>query len=249
MIRAIIVDDELNNRENLDLALKDHCKSVEVVGMAHSAAGALDLISEYRPDLVFLDIAMPDGDGFDLLQSLDVVDFDVIFVTAFDHYAIKAIKFCAIDYLLKPIDILELKRAVGRVQQMKDKSLERVKLEKLMTNLQGASLKLALPQSDHTQFVNVDQVIRCRADKNYTWVYLKDGTKLLIAKTLKEYVDLLEDMNFVRVHQSHLINALEVKKYSRRDGGYVVLSDGERVPVARNRKEVLQQALDKIVRK
>jgi len=247
-IKAIIVDDEANNRENLRLALASYCKEVTIIGEADSAITALDLIKAQPPDLVFLDIAMPLGDGFQLLESLDTINFDVIFVTAYNQHAIRAIKFCAIDYLLKPIDVLELKQAVNRVLSNQEKKQQQQKLELLSSQL-GTPKKIALPQSDHVEFIALSEIIRCQGEKNYTWFYLQDGRKLLVSQTLKEYVGLLEDAHFFRVHQSHLINLQQIKKYSRRDGGYVVMTDKEIVPVARNRKDALQVALKGVVRK
>jgi len=198
-IKAIIVDDEANNRENLRLALASYCK-------------------------------------------------EIIFVTAYNQHAIRAIKFCAIDYLLKPIDVLELKQAVNRVLSNQEKKQQQQKLELLSSQL-GTPKKIALPQSDHVEFIALSEIIRCQGEKNYTWFYLQDGRKLLVSQTLKEYVGLLEDAHFFRVHQSHLINLQQIKKYSRRDGGYVVMTDKEIVPVARNRKDALQVALKGVVRK
>ena len=247
-IKAIIVDDEANNRENLRLALASYCKEVKIIGEADSAITALDLIKAQPPDLVFLDIAMPLGDGFQLLESLDTINFDVIFVTAYNQHAIRAIKFCAIDYLLKPIDVLELKQAVNRVLNNQEKKQQQQKLELLSSQLDTPK-KIALPQSDHVEFVALNDIIRCQGEKNYTWFYLQDGRKLLVSQTLKEYVGLLEDAHFFRIHQSHLVNLQQIKKYSRRDGGYVVMTDKEIVPVARNRKDALQVALQGVVRK
>ncbi|MEM6320257.1 MAG: LytTR family DNA-binding domain-containing protein [Bacteroidota bacterium] len=247
-LKAIIVDDEANNRENLRLALASYCQEVDIIGEADSAITALDEIKTKQPDLVFLDIAMPLGDGFQLLESLDQIDFDIIFVTAYNQYAIRAIKFCAIDYLLKPIDALELKKAVNRVLVNQEKKQRQQQLELLLSNKLEAPQKIALPQSDHVEFVAVADIIRCQGEKNYTWFYLIDGRKLLIAQTLKEYVELLADAQFFRVHQSHLINLQAVKKYSRRDGGYVVMVDKSTVPVARSRKEQLQAALLRLVK-
>ncbi len=248
-INAIIVDDEANNRENLRLALASYCEEVNIIGEADSAITALDVIKKQQPDLVFLDIAMPLGDGFQLLESLDKIDFDIIFVTAYNQYAIRAIKFCAIDYLLKPIDALELKQAVNRVLANQEKKQQQQKLELLLSSRLDSPQKIALPQSDHVEFVDLNQIIRCQGEKNYTWFYLQDGRKLLVSQTLKEYVELLEDAHFFRVHQSHLVNLQQVKKYSRRDGGYVVMTDKEQIPVARNRKDALQVALQDLVRK
>jgi two-component system LytT family response regulator len=238
-IRALIVDDETNNRENLRLALQAYCQEVEVVGEADSALSAMDRIKEVSPDLVFLDIAMPMGSGFDLLESLPKIDFDIIFVTAFDQYAIRAIKFAAVDYLLKPIDALELKKAVDRVQSKRLQHRQQGQLETLIHNLQHQEKKIALPQSDHIEFVAVNTIIRCQGDRNYTHFFLEDGRELLVSRTLKEYVELLNDQSFYRVHQSHLVNLNFVQKYSRRDGGILIFADGAKIPVARARKEEL----------
>lgn len=248
-LKALIVDDEANNRENLKLALAEYCKEVVVIGEADSAISALDFLKDNELDLVFLDIAMPLGNGFQLLESLPDIDFDIIFVTAYNQYAIRAIKFCAIDYLLKPIDALELKQAVNKVITNQTKKEQRKKLELLVSNMQQPDQKIALPQTDHVEFVSVDEIIRCQGEKNYTWFYLNGGRKLLVSQTLKEYVSLLEDAHFFRVHQSHLVNLHEIKKYSRRDGGYVVMTDGEQISVARNRKQELQLKLDQLVKK
>lgn len=248
-VKALIVDDELNNRENLKLALTQYCPEVKVIGEADSAITALDFLQSNEPNLVFLDIAMPLGNGFQFLESLDQINFDIIFVTAYNQYAIRAIKFCAIDYLLKPIDALELKQAVNRVISNQAKKEQQQKLELLLSNMNQPSQKIALPQSDHVEFVKVEDIIRCKGEKNYTWFFLKDDRKLLVSQTLKEYVTLLEDFHFFRVHQSHLVNLHQIQKYSRRDGGYVVMTDEEQIPVARNRKETLQQKLADLVKK
>lgn len=248
-INAIIVDDETNNRENLRLALDTYCKEVKIVGEANSAISALDVIQEQQPNLVFLDIAMPLGDGFQLLESIETINFDIIFVTAYNQHAIRAIKYCAIDYLLKPIDALELKNAVNRVLTNQQKKQQQRKLELLLLNRSDAPKKIALPQTDHIEFVEVSDIIRCQGEKNYTWFYLKNDQKLLVSQTLKEYVELLEDDYFFRVHQSHLVNLQQVKKYSKRDGGYVETADGAIIPVARKRREDLKEALKRIVSK
>lgn len=243
MIKAIIVEDEANNRENLRLALQAYCPEVAVIGEADSALTAIDLIRECSPDLVFLDIAMPMGNGFDLLESLPAITFDIIFVTAFDQYAIRAIKFAAVDYLLKPLDIFELKKAVGRVLNKQLHRQQHANLQVLLDNLQQQEQKIALPQSDHIEFVAISEIIRCRGDRNYTYFYLRDGRSLLVSRTLKEFSDLLEDCDFFRVHQSHLVNLHYIQKYSKRDGGTLITTDQEMIPVARARKDKLLEIL------
>lgn len=243
-IAAIIVDDERNNCENLKELLGKYCPEVEIVGMAHSAAEGIEGISRLRPSLVFLDIQMQGGSGFDLLEQLRPVSFEVIFVTAFDQYAIRAIRFCAIDYLLKPVDILELQSAVSRAV---NKILQRepnLSLTNLLENRnpEKDGLKIALPTAERILFVQISEIIRCLGDNNYTTVYLKNSDSVLVSKTLKEYEELLTDKGFLRVHQSHLINLRYVRSFEKQDGGYLKMTDGASVPISRQRKQhVLQQ--------
>lgn len=243
-ITAIIVDDEWNNCENLKELLHKYCPAVEIVDMAHSAAEGIESISRLKPSLVFLDIQMQGGSGFDLLEQLKPVSFEVIFVTAFDQYAIRAIRFCAIDYLLKPVDILELQSAVSRAA---NKILQRepnLSLTNLLENRnqEKDNFKIALPTAERILFVHLSEIIRCLGDNNYTTVFLKNGASVLVSKTLKEYEELLTDNGFLRVHQSHLINVRYVRSFEKQDGGYLKMTDGTSVPISRQRKQqVLQQ--------
>ena len=243
-IKAIIIDDEANNRENLQHLLQRHCRNVKVVGTAASAREGIEKIEEFRPDVVLLDIEMPQQNGFDLLEHFSTIDFEVIFVTAFDHYAIRAIKFCALDYLLKPIDVLELKEAIGRVGEKLLKARENKQLRIFLENRMypQETKKIALPTADKVDFVSVDEILRCRGESNYTHIILRGGEQIMVSRTLKEYEELLGEYRFVRVHQSHLVNLREVKSYVKRDGGYLLMSDGTQVPVSKQRKEgVLRQ--------
>ncbi len=245
IVRAIIVDDELPNRENLQLMLGRHCKNVDVVALAGSAVEAMDVIREYRPDLVFLDIEMPNGSGFDLLESLSAINFEVIFVTAYDHYAIRAIKFCALDYLLKPLDILELKKATERVVEKLAKAKQNESMKVFMQNrhFTGQVKRIALPTSEKVDFVPVHEILRCQGESNYTHIHLRNGEKIMVSRTLKEYDELLSEYNFLRVHQSHLVNLEEVKSYVRRDGGYILMTDGSHVSVSKQKKELVLRRL------
>lgn len=238
-IHAIIIDDEAGNRENLQRMLERHCSNVVIQASAASAIEGIDAIGKHRPDLVFLDIEMPHGNGFELLESLPQIDFEVIFVTAFDHYAIRAIKFCALDYLLKPIDLLELKVAVQKVSEKLEKARKNESMQIFMQNRRNPNevKKIALPTADKVDFVAVNEIVRCQAESNYTHIFLKNGQKILVSRTLKEYEELLSEYNFLRVHQSHLINITEVKTYVKRDGGYIVMSDGAEVSVSKQKKE------------
>lgn len=244
-INAVIIDDEAGNRENLQLMLARHCPQVRILANAASATEGISIIQRHQPDLVFLDIEMPHRSGFDLLEELPAADFEVIFVTAFDQYAIRAIKFCALDYILKPIDIVELTQAVARVQEQLTKNRQNENLRIFMENrLQPTRVKkIALPTADQVDFVAVDEIIRCQGESNYTHIFLQDGRSILVSKTLKEYEQLLTEYNFLRVHQSHLVNVAEVSAYIKRDGGYIVMSDGAQVSVSRQKKEQVLQRL------
>lgn len=243
-ISAIIVDDERNNCENLKELLTLYCSEIEIVAIAHSASEGIETISKLKPQLVFLDIQMQGGSGFDLLEQIKPVSFEVIFVTAFDQYAIRAIRFCAIDYLLKPVDILELQAAVQRATQKIRQRDPNLAMTTLLANRKTPSndLKIALPTAERILFVLVSEIIRCLGENNYTTVFLKNGTSVLVSKTLKEYEELLTDKGFLRVHQSHLINAAYIRSFEKHDGGYLKMTDGASVPISRQRKpQVLQQ--------
>lgn len=244
-IRAIIIEDEKSNRENLAKILAEYCRQVEIVALCSSAVEGRKAITEHLPDLVFLDIEMPGGSGFSLLESIDTINFEVIFVTAFDHYGIKAVKFCALDYLLKPIDILELIRAVGKVENRLTEKSENLRMKTLLANRQSETKnpKIALPLSDKIEFIEISSINRCEGEGNYTHIYLKTGENILASKTLKEFDELLTDHNFLRVHQSHLINLNEVKSYVKTDGGYIKMKDGSSVSISRQRREMVMETL------
>ncbi|MFV0537464.1 MAG: LytR/AlgR family response regulator transcription factor [Dysgonomonas sp.] len=227
-INSIIVEDEQNNRDNLLHILKEYCPTVHVLACCSSALEGRQQIIELKPDLVFLDIEMPGGDGFSMLESLSELSFEVIFVTAFSNYAVKAIKFSALDYIVKPIDTMELLKAIDKASKKIDEKIENARIANLVENQykDGNKKVLALPLSDKIEFVEVSNILRCQADGNYTIFYLRNGEKLMISKTLKEYDELLTSFNFLRVHQSHLINLSEVKSFIKTDGGYILMKDG-----------------------
>ena len=242
MIKAIVIDDEKNSREYIETVLQDYCPDVEVVGSADSVATGIEVIKEHGPDLIFLDIQMPGGSGFELLEKFPQPAFDLIFITAYDHYAIKAFEFSALDYLLKPIDIARLQEAVGKIIKKKDQGKKQEKFEVLIENLKNVSNqfdKIMLPNMEGFTAVEVREIIRCEGDENYTKLFLMDGGKILVSKTLKELENLLEDFNFCRIHKSHLINLNNVKSYAKGRGGYVVMADDAKVDVSRNKKKEL----------
>lgn len=247
IIRSIIVEDEQNNRENLQNILEEYCPKVELLAICSSALEGRQKIIELKPDLVFLDIEMPGGDGFSLLESLPELNFEVIFVTAFTNYAVKAIKFSALDYIVKPIDTMELLKAIDKASKKIKEKLDNLRMVNLLENQykEGSKKVLALPLSDKIEFVEISNIVRCQADGNYTVFYLKNKEKLLISKTLKEYDELLTPFNFLRVHQSHLINLDEVKSFIKTDGGYILMKDGASITISRQRREIVMQTLHK----
>ncbi len=239
-ITAVLIDDEVNNCHNLENILSRYCPEVEVLGMAFNATEGLELIMKEKPDLVFLDIQMPGGSGFSLLESIKQPCFDVIFVTAFNQYAIKAIRKSAIDYLLKPVNILDLKEAVSRaIEKKEQKGNQNSQLTNYLKNRETAESlhKIALPTSERLLFVTIEDIIRCQGENNYTKFFLSDGHSVLVAKTIKEYEELLKEDGFLRVHQSHLINTNHVKSYEKRDGGYLKMVDESTVSISRQRKD------------
>jgi len=246
-IRALIVDDELNNRENLKSLLGEYCKEVEVIGMADSVDSAFRIIKSNKPDLLFLDIKMPKKDGFALLEQLGDIDFEVIIVTAYDQYAIQAIKFCAIDYLLKPINVVDLSQAVDSVAKRLDQKQENERLKQLISHLdkKDRSTKIGLASQNKIDFVEIARISRCEADNNYTHVYLDNKEKMTISKTLKEFEELLSDHGFIRIHQSHLVNSAHIQSLQKSDGGYVQMLDESILPISRTRKSEILALIKK----
>jgi len=247
-MKAIIIEDERHNRENLLQMVTGNCPDIEVVAVCSSAAEGRNRILELHPDLIFLDIEMPGGNGFSMLENLARIDFEVIFVTAFDYYGIKAIKFSALDYLLKPVDPKELTAAVEKAKEKILQKQENLRLKNLLENnfRSPVDKMLALSLSDKVEFIEIATIVRCESDGNYTTFHLKNGEKLLISKTLKEYDELLSPYGFLRVHQSHLINLKEIKSFIKTDGGYIKMKDGSLVSISRQRRESVLQVLQKL---
>ncbi|WP_276479767.1 LytR/AlgR family response regulator transcription factor [Paraflavitalea pollutisoli] len=243
MIKVVLIDDEPNNINTLQQLLLRFCPQVQIVGTAESAITGEEVIRSTMPDLVFLDIEMPYGNAFDLLNTLSPVGFEIVFVTAFDSYAINAIKYAALDYLLKPINIKELQRAVIKaVERLENKHIHK-QIETLLFNLQSQKnsyQRLALPTLDGLVFINTDDCIRMEAKSNYTTIFLKSSAPLIVSKTLKEFEDILSADEFSRIHHSHIINHLFVRKYHRGRGGYIEMEDGTMIEVSiRKRDEFL----------
>lgn len=240
MLTAIIIDDEANGRETLLSLINNYCPNTNVVGLGKSVEEGLVLLGKYKPDVVFLDVEMPFRNGFDFLSDVKKIDFEVIFTTAYSQYAAKAFKFSALDYLLKPIDVTELQIALDKAEKKSANAVKDDQFDILLDTLKKravSSQRIVLPSLQGFSVAEVTDIIRCEADKNYTFFHFTGGTKMLISKTLKEYSDLLSEHDFMRVHQSHLINLAHVKKYNKGRGGFVTMSDESIVDISRANKD------------
>ena len=247
MIRSILVDDEVNSLDALNILLNEFCPQVEVVARCASPKMALELIRKLTPDLLFLDIEMPGFSGFELLEKLGSISFQVIFTTSYDQYGIKAIKFSALDYILKPIDPQELVTAVNKFQVQKHLPTP-AQFELLLNQIHNRDLqlhKLAIPTNDGYVLISVDQIVFCEANDNYTHFHLKGGKNIVASRTLKEIEEQLSEFSFlIRVHHSYLVNLNEVLRYVRGEGGYLVMNDGTSINVSRSRKELLLKKIN-----
>lgn len=245
MLKAIIIDDSIDARKALLTEIEENCQEIEIIGQAEGVVSGAKQIRSLKPDLVFLDIQMNDGTGFDLLELIGSLDFKVIFTTASDAYAVKAFKYSAVDYLLKPIDPEELISAVKKAQ----KGNQKENLSLLMENAKLGNKpvrKLALNTLDKLHIVNISDIIRCESDVNYTQFFFSNGNKLLVTRTLKDFEDLLTDHQFIRVHQSHLVNVNFIKEFVKGDGGYLVMTDKTSVPVSTRKRNAVVEMLNSL---
>ncbi|MFZ1530487.1 MAG: LytTR family DNA-binding domain-containing protein [Ferruginibacter sp.] len=250
MLRAVLIDDENNALEVLQMQLQQFCKNVEVIECCNGGEKGIAAIKKLRPELVFLDIEMPHKNGFDVLKETAGFNYEVIFTTAYDQFAIKAFKHSAVDYLLKPIDILELQEAVEKAARKTGGAHLEEKLKILLQQLEPGTAKsnnrIALPVGDGMQFFDMNEISRCESESNYTHIYLTNGKKHTIAKTLKDVEEALGGHDFFRVHQSHLVNMNHISKYVRGDSGYVVMNDGTNIALSRSRKEAFLETFKKL---
>ncbi|MEJ7558634.1 MAG: LytTR family DNA-binding domain-containing protein [Pedobacter sp.] len=247
-ISCIIIDDEPNNVENLQSIISTYCPDFEVVATSFDAADGSIKIKAHQPDLIFLDIQMPEASGFDLLRSFTSINFEVIFITAYDQYGIQAIKFSALDYLLKPINIAEFRHATARAKEKIVSKKRNYSIDNLLDYMktgQRESPKIALPLLNEIIYVKVNTIIRCEADNNYTKFFLESLEQILVCKTLKDFVELLEPHGFARTHQSHLVNLNFVKSYLKEDGGTLLLNDQTKIPISRQNREKIRDLLSK----
>ena len=246
-MKAILIDDEPHNLSNLRSLLATYCPSVEVCAVALNAEEGKKALSKHQPDLLFLDIQMPEQNGFELLRSLAEYDFEVIFVTAYDQYAIQAMRFSAVDYLLKPVAISELQNAVEGATKQRALKVQNQQIGHLMRWLKAQSqqeeLQIALSSWQETRFVKTSEIIRCESSNNYTTFFLTDGSALVVSKPIYEYDDLLSSHGFLRCHQSHLVNKTFIKSWKKDVGDVLLLTNGAQVPISRGKKDAIKKAL------
>ncbi|RLD50478.1 MAG: DNA-binding response regulator [Bacteroidetes bacterium] len=240
-IKAIIIDDEKNSRELIFDIIKFHFPNL-IIETAENVAGGIEKINKFKPNIVFLDIDMPDGTGFDVLKNLTNYDFKVIFITGHEEHAIKAIKFSALDYILKPVNAIELVNAIKLALKLIKENYEQIKIETLLNNLnqfKNKPEKLILNTSDNIYIIDTKDIIRCQSDNNYTVFYLVNSEKIVMSKTLKEYENILPEDIFIRVHRSHLININFISRITKRNSGFIRLKDDTEIPFSPKKKDLL----------
>jgi two-component system, LytTR family, response regulator len=240
-IKAVIIDDEKNSCELIYDIIKHHFPEIKIQTGQNVASG-IEIITKFQPNIVFLDIDMPDGTGFDVLKNLQNYNFKVIFITGHEEHAIKAIKYSALDYILKPVNSLELvnstKLAVDKILQEN----EQLKIETLLKNISGSNKKpekLILNTSDNIYIVDIKDIVRCNSDNNYTTFHLWNNKKITTSKTLKEYENLLPEDTFIRIHRSHIINTEYITKINKRNSGYLCMKDKSEIPISPKKKDLL----------
>lgn len=237
MIKAVIIDDEKASRDTLKSLLEIYASEIEILAFADCVENGYEVLMKEKPDLVFLDIQMPDGSGFKLLEKFESFDFRVIFTTAFDQYAIKAIKFSALDYLLKPISPDDLLEAITKYKESNTREEQiRTLLKNINTNNKEEQ-SIVVHSAEGMHVLKIDDIIRCQSDDYYTKFFLNEGKNIMVSKTLKETEELLSEFSFIRCHKSHLVNAKYIKSYLKVDGGTIVTTDGMKIPVSRRKRE------------
>lgn len=245
MLRAIIIDDEQECINSLKFDLKKYCPEVNIIDSCNNGKEGIKAINQKRPDIVFLDIDMPFINGFDVIEMVPNIDFEVIFTTAYDKFALKAFQISAVDYLLKPIEPESLKKSVKKVQYLKEYGNPKKQISYLLQQIKDIEnntvKKVALPTFDGIDLVSLDEIIYCQSDGAYSYIYFSDGSKLYISKTLRYLEEVLCDYDFLRVHNSYIVNIEYVRKYAKTDGGYLIMKDGSEVRVSRSKKDELMK--------
>lgn len=250
MIKAILIDDDKNLREGMKGLLTRFAPSIKIIGEADSVATGIEVMDTLEPQVVFLDIQLNDGTGFDILEKLaernKAIKSNVVFITAHEQYAIKAFRFSALDFLLKPVDPEELQKVIEKIEAVLEKKNDYSHIDLLLENIRknvDNFKRIALSTSDGIHLFDISDIIRCESTDNYTKFYIRNNKPVLISKTLKEYEELLKEHNFERIYQSHLINLKYLKSYIKKDGGYVVMTDDSRLPISQRKRERLQEVL------
>ena len=253
MIKAVLIDDDGNLREGMKMMINLYAPEIQIVGEADSVKSGTELMETSKPDIAFLDILMNDGTGFDILEKLNEkfgnVNSHIIFITAHEEFAIKAFRFSALDFLLKPVNPDELQSVLKKIKNVIHQNRDNKNIGLLLENIQKKSegfKKIALSTSDGIHLFEIKDIIRCESEDNYTKFFIKNHKTIMISKTLKEYEELLKDQGFERIHQSHLINLNELKSYIKKDGGFVIMSDDSQLPVSQRKKERLQELISKL---
>ncbi len=248
MLRTVIIDDEAHIRETIRRLLVKYCPQVMLIGEAESVAGGVKLIRGQNPQLVILDIRMDDGTGFDLLKKFETIDFKVIFITAYEKYAVQAFRFAAIDFLLKPVDPEDLADAIKRAENMIQHQFNtqlRILQENLQTDVHQKK-KIVLRTQESIYLVDLQDITYFESDRCYTVVHRLSGEQVLVSKNLREFDDMLSDSGFYRVHRSYLVNLLHIARFDKYEGGYIVLSGGQNIPVASRKREELMELFEKL---
>ena len=244
MLKAILIDDDQSNLSSLNGKLAKHCPQVEVIAKCDNGREGIRIIEEFKPDIVFLDIEMPVMNGFVMLQQLTYKDFELIFVTAYDHYAIQAIRYSALDYLVKPVEIDDLIAAVAKAAANRKNRSSHLQLELLLEQLHKKQpRRLTIPTTDGLRFIDLSDIIYLEASNSYTNIYLSNDQKFLVCRTLKDFEEILPRENFLRIHHATIINKEHVEKYIRGDGGQVVMRNGNVLDVSKRKKSEFLQAI------
>jgi len=250
MLHVLIIDDEELSRETISAIVRQYCEKTMVIGEAGSVKEGLKAIKELKPDVILLDIQLGDGSGFELLRMAEPVHAFVIFITAYEEYAIKAFKTAALDYLLKPVDIGELQAAIQKARDQKQRSSIEAQLNILLTNFNqvavGSNQKIVLKTNEQMHILSSNEIMHIEAEGNYTKFYLVNRKTILVSKTLKEYEEILDKGIFVRIHQSHIVNMSYASRFDKRNGGFLILKDNTALPVSTRKKDDLIQYLESL---
>lgn len=250
MITAVLIDDDVNLRDGMKGILAIYAPDISIIGEADSVETGVEVMTKLSPQVVFLDIQMTDGTGFDVLEKISEihgkVTSNIVFITAYEHFAIKAFRFSALDFLLKPVNPDELEKVIDKIRSILEKDNDYSHIDLLLENIRKEAdnfKRIALSNSDGMHLIDISDIIRCESDDNYTNFFIKNRKPILISKTLKEYEEMLTEHDFVRIHQSHLINLAYVKSYVKKDNGFVIMSDDCQLPISQRKREQLNEIL------